>query len=84
MIKRLFLLQELPEAEKLTNSNHTCEDLVDECGCDDPVDTPTKDFTGLTEIYWVSCFVWPPTVVSLIGRICCDLILIFPCYSLTR
>lgn len=45
-------VEELPEAEKLTNSNHTCEDLVDECGCDDPVDTPTKDFTGLTEIYW--------------------------------
>ncbi|KAH6807378.1 hypothetical protein C2S51_028486 [Perilla frutescens var. frutescens] len=42
--------EELHEADILTNRNRTCEDLVDESGSD--LEIPTKDFTGLTDIYW--------------------------------
>ncbi|XP_057805364.1 TSL-kinase interacting protein 1 [Salvia miltiorrhiza] len=45
-------VEELPGAEKLTNNNRTCEDLVDECESDNPTENPTKDFSGLTDIYW--------------------------------
>lgn len=57
----LIFLQELSEVEKLTNSNRTCGDLVDECRSDHPLENSTKDFGGLTDIYWVSFF---PFLVS--------------------
>ncbi|KAL3646789.1 TSL-kinase interacting protein 1 [Castilleja foliolosa] len=43
-------IKELPEEEKLTNSG----DLVDDCRADDdcPFENSTKDFGGLTDIYW--------------------------------
>ncbi|KAL1566005.1 TSL-kinase interacting protein 1, variant 2 [Salvia divinorum] len=45
-------VEELHGGEKLTNYNCTCEDLVDESGSDNPIENPTMDFSGLTDIYW--------------------------------
>ncbi|KAI3447571.1 hypothetical protein Pfo_004236 [Paulownia fortunei] len=45
-------VEELPEVEKLTNSDRTCGDLVDDCRSDHPLENSTKDFGGLTDIYW--------------------------------
>ncbi|XP_042015589.1 TSL-kinase interacting protein 1-like [Salvia splendens] len=45
-------VEELPGAEMVTNNNRACEDLVDECESDNPIENSTKDFSGLTDIYW--------------------------------
>ncbi|KAL1541318.1 TSL-kinase interacting protein 1 [Salvia divinorum] len=45
-------VEEFPGAEILTNNNRTCEDLVDECESDNAKENSTKDFSGLTDIYW--------------------------------
>ncbi|PIN11171.1 Polycomb-group transcriptional regulator [Handroanthus impetiginosus] len=45
-------VEELPEMEKLTNSNCTYGDVVDDCRPDHPSENPTKDFSGLSDIYW--------------------------------
>ncbi|KAK4432462.1 TSL-kinase interacting protein 1 [Sesamum alatum] len=44
-------VEELPEIE-LTSSDLSCGDLLDDCRCDHPTENSTKDFGGLTDIYW--------------------------------
>lgn len=45
-------VEDFPDMENLTNNNHTCGDVTDECKSDHPSENPTKDFGGLTDIYW--------------------------------
>ncbi|XP_047972053.1 TSL-kinase interacting protein 1-like [Salvia hispanica] len=45
-------VEELHGGEKLTDYNCICEDLVDESEPDNPIENPTMDFSGLTDIYW--------------------------------
>ncbi|KAL6519376.1 TSL-kinase interacting protein 1 [Orobanche gracilis] len=41
-------VEECPEVEKLTNSG----DLVDDCRADRPLENSTKNFSGISDIYW--------------------------------
>lgn len=64
MVTQLLILQELPGAEMVSNNNRACEDLGDECESDNPIENATKDFSGLTDIYWVSFFMIICHVIS--------------------
>ncbi|XP_011077326.1 TSL-kinase interacting protein 1 isoform X1 [Sesamum indicum] len=44
--------EELPEMEKVTSSDLACGDLMDDGMSDHPSENSTKDFGGLTDIYW--------------------------------
>ncbi|KAL9150015.1 hypothetical protein ABFS82_12G142300 [Erythranthe guttata] len=45
-------VEELLDVDKFAYSDLNCEDIVDDCRSDHLLENPTKDFGGLTDIYW--------------------------------